>query len=270
MLNFQQFRRPVGTVAHRFWMGFASPWHGLMFMVQHPTLWRYGVIPFLLNLAITAFVLALLVLSTIGFGVYVHPRFSPGWLGRTFEVLSALALLAAAFAASVAVWALLEGTLCGHFYGLLAREVEIELGMPPSEIREISLAYQFVDAARDFAALLGINSAMLLLNCVPVIGSIAALCGALCFDCYIFGRDYLDYPLALRGMRRADKLDFVRRHRASAVGLGASVLLCNLVPIFGAVVLTTAASGAVLLHRQLSESPPGPSLTPEADSPGHI
>lgn len=103
----------------------------------------------------------------------------------------------------------------------------------------------------DSAALAAINLGFLSMNCVPVIGSIVGLCGALYFDCMILGRNFLAFPTGLRGMRRREIREFCRRPRYHSLGLGAAVLLFSLIPLVGAVLLTTAATGAVLLHRRL-------------------
>jgi uncharacterized protein involved in cysteine biosynthesis len=43
---------------HAFARGFAAPWRGFVFLCKRPTLWRYVIVPVLLNFVITAFVLA--------------------------------------------------------------------------------------------------------------------------------------------------------------------------------------------------------------------
>jgi len=163
-----------------------------------------------------------------------------------------VALLLVAVGLAAATWILLNGILTGHYCAKLAEAVERQLGMPPEEICEVPLRYQVADALRDSAALLVVNGGLLMLNCVPLVGSLVAVCGALYFNCWVFGRDYLDFPMALRGMDRKEKRAFCGRHRWHTLGLGAVVLLLGLVPLLGAFVLTTAATGAVLLHRRLA------------------
>jgi uncharacterized protein involved in cysteine biosynthesis len=67
----------------------------------------------------------------------------------------------------------------------------------------------------------------------------------------LFGSDYLDYPLALRGLRRHEKQEFLKRRRPYVLGLGTTVFLASLLPFVGAVLLAAAVVGAVLLHRRL-------------------
>jgi uncharacterized protein involved in cysteine biosynthesis len=135
----------------------------------------------------------------------------------------------------------------------------LQLGTPAGHLREVSFAYQVADTFRDVAALLAINVGLLALNIVPVIGSIVGLALTVYFDAFIFGRDYLDFPMSLRGMRRADKLAVCRAHRAETVGLGTAVFLLNLVPVVGSVGLATAATGSVLAYQRWRDAGTAPS-----------
>jgi uncharacterized protein involved in cysteine biosynthesis len=125
------------------------------------------------------------------------------------------------------------------------------LGTSSDDLKDIPLSYQIMDALRDGGVLVAINAGCLMLSCVPVVGSLVGLVVAFCFDSYIFGRQYLDFPMQLRGMRSVDRRAIADRHRGHTLGLGAAVLLFNLIPLVGAIILTTAVTGAVLLYRQL-------------------
>jgi CysZ protein len=237
----------------RFRAGFVAPWEGFRHMNQNPSLWRYGLIPVALNLLVTLVLLAGLVAVAVYYFQYLVPRLPLGLWGAVLKVATGLGLLVVALALAAMAWLLLGGLLSGHFYEKLARQVELQLGGAEGQLRDISFRYQMVDAVRDLAALAGINVGCLLLNCVPGVGSVLGATVAVYFDCLVFGRDYLDFPLALRGLRRAEKQEFFRLHRPETLGLGAAALLFNLVPVLGAILLTTATAGAVLLHRKLSE-----------------
>lgn len=233
--------------------GFRTPWRGFRYMRNHPHLWRYALLPVLLNLLITALVLGLLVLAALWFAWTLHPRYSADFSGRALEVLTAAALLICALGAAVVLWMFLTDVLCGHYYGKLAYRVELDCGMNPDEIREIPFTLQVRDAFRDVGSLLLIHGGCLALNLIPGLGALVAAPVAMYFDSFLFGREYLDYPLALRGMDRSSRLSFARSHRKCTLGLGAAVLLLNLIPIVGAVLLTTAVTGSVLLHRELTD-----------------
>ena len=231
--------------------GFSVPWEGFKYMGRHPSLWRHSIIAIALNLLITVFVLFLLVLAAVAFISRLHPLFPAGWTWFLLEVLCGIAIVAAALGLSLATWMLLQGILCGYFYSKLARQVEMQLGARPEELQEVKFSFHLADALRDVGALIGINLALLCLHVVPVIGSIAAVGGSLYFDCYLLGSDYMDFPLELRGRDRMAKRQFAKQHRPYVLGLGAIILLISFIPIIGSVLLTTAATGVVLLHRQL-------------------
>jgi uncharacterized protein involved in cysteine biosynthesis len=168
------------------------------------------------------------------------------------EVASITALVLIALAITAAAWLLLQSVSCGYFYERLARSVEMQLGVSSGELRDVPVPAMVLDALLDFCVLLGMNAALLFLNCIPLLGSLIALWIALLLDSLLFGGEYLGYPLMLRGMRRRERRQFVSRHRMHTTGLGAAVLLLNLIPVVGAIGLTTAVTGSVLLHRKLA------------------
>lgn len=248
--------RRDGMVAFR--EGFLAPWEGLRFMNRYPRLWQFGALPVFFNLLITTLVLALLVAAGLWYARELHPRFAGDGWHRGLEVLVILGLFGAAGGLAVATWLLLQSILCGYFYGKLARQVEVQLGMRPEDLQDVSLGREIVDGLRDVAMLVLVNGGLLLLHLLPVIGSIVAVGGSLYFDCRMLGQDYFEYPLSLRGRSPREVREFCRANRFQTLGLGASVLLLALLPVISAVFLTTAATGAVLLHRRLADRvPPG-------------
>lgn len=235
-----------------FWEGVRTPWDGLIFMNQHPALWRFAVIPTILNLLITALTLAALIFLSVKLMGGWMPDFGQAWLWSVMEFLAAVLLITAALGVALIAWCVLQGVLCGYFYGKLAEAVERKIGLGPEEIRNIPLSYLALDALRDAVFLATANLLCLSVQFVPGLGSVVGLCGSLYFNCSTFGMEYLDYPLSLRGGRLHEKRAFVRRHRAHTLGLGATVLAVTLLPVASSVFLTTAVTGAVLLHRRLA------------------
>ncbi|MHC4177259.1 MAG: EI24 domain-containing protein [Planctomycetota bacterium] len=240
------------SIPAAFGEGLSTPWLGLRYMSRHPALWRYGVIPVLLNLVITTLLLVVLIAVAILFFREIHPWFGDRWGWILAEIVCGLLLLVAVLGLVLVAWLVLQGILCGHFYSKLARQVELQLGMPPDDIEEVPFAYQVADTLRDVGFLAVVNLACVCVQIVPVIGSVLGVCGGYYFNCFTFGLDYLDHPLALRGIRRREKRAFAKRHRAHTLGLGTAVLAITLLPVVNAVLLTTAVTGAVLLHRRLS------------------
>lgn len=253
----------ASSLAAAFAEGLSAPWTGFRYMSRHPALWRYGVVPVVLNLLITTLLLVAMITVAVALWSWLHPKFADGWGWILLEVLVGLALLVAALGLTLVAWLVLQGILCGHFYGKLARQVELQLGMPPEEIREVPFAYQVADTLRDVGFLAVVNVACIGVQILPGIGSVLGVCGGYYFNCFTFGLDFLDHPLALRGMRRREKRALAKRHRAHTLGLGTAVLAIALLPVVNAVLLTTAVTGAVLMHRRLAacdhdHAPPKP------------
>lgn len=246
---------PPVSRATAFLEGFAAPWTGLRFMNAHPALWRHGILPVLCNLVLTAALFAGLVYGWFRAYAWLDTLFPANWWWSALEVLSAILVAALEIALAVAAWIVFQGIFCGYFYSKLAREVELLLGLKPEQMREVPLLYQITDALRDLAALTAVAIGCFILGWVPLIGAPLALGLGLYFDCFVFGMDYLDYPQALRARGRGVQRAFARRHRAATSGLGSSVLLLTFIPLLSPVLLTTAATGAVLLYRKLEERP---------------
>lgn len=245
-------RPPARSFPAAFGEGLATPWVGFRYMSHHPGLWRYGVIPVLLNLLISTLLLVVLIAVAAWFFTRVHPWFGDGRLWILVEILFGLLLLVAVLGLTLVAWLVLQGIVCGHFCSKLARQVELQLGMRPEEIKEVPFTYQVSDTLRDVGFLAAVNVACICVQIVPGVGSILGVCGSYYLNCFTFGLDYLDHPLALRGTRRREKRQFAKRHRGHTLGLGTAVLAITLLPVVNAVFLTTAVTGAVLLHRRLA------------------
>jgi CysZ protein len=237
--------------------GLKTPLAGFEFMGQNRKLWRYGILPVALNLLLTGLVLLLL----IGLVAYVattiiHPKFVDcGSLWRTVEVVADIILFILACGLALAFWITMQIAVCGYFYGKLAVQVELLLGTKKEELVEIPLMHEIVDTSRESLSLVFINLLCLIVQIIPVFGAIVGIPGSYYFTTNALGREYWDYPLSLRGFRRKEKHEFARRHRLHTLGLGTAVAIIFLIPIVNAVLLTTAVTGAVLLHRKLSLVP---------------
>jgi uncharacterized protein involved in cysteine biosynthesis len=231
--------------------GFLAPFSGLSFMSHQPGLWRYGIIPVVLNMFISILVLVLLVVVAVYSVDNVHANIPEGWLWMIVTIISDIALFLLAIVGVFVTWLLLQVILCAFFYEKLARQVELLLGINPDELRDVPILDQISTAVRDAIKLVIVNVGLLFLHLVPVIGSVAAMCGSFYFNFLILGSEFLVFPLDLRGRLRVEKRQFVRQHRYHTLGLGAAVMLLLLLPIIGSVLLTTAVTGSVLLHRRL-------------------
>jgi uncharacterized protein involved in cysteine biosynthesis len=241
-----------------FLQGAGASFRGWQVLRQHPSLWRYAALPLGINLVITGFIFYMLVVSVVWFATEIHPRVTGDlesgwwWLAVAAEVLAAVILLLVCVILAMLAWKLLNGILCGYFNGLLAEVVERQLGVDPEELRAITFGRQVIDTLFNLTLLIVVNIGFLLLNIIPILGAVVAFVGSLYFTWFILGVDYLSMPLALRGVRRRGQFAFGHRHRMHTLGLGATIFVFEFIPVIGAVFLTTATVGAVLLYRELA------------------
>jgi CysZ protein len=246
-------RWPATSAWEDFREGLMTPWDGLRYMSRNPALWRYGILPVVVNLLITGLLLMILIATGVYFFTAIHPKFGDGWLWGLAELLVAGLFVVAVIGLAVAAWMTLQTILCGWFYDRLARQVELQIGTRPEDLRDVPLWPQAVDALRAVSLLVLVNAGCIVVQIVPGVGTVLGLCGSYYFTCSTLGFEYFDYPLSLRGLRRSEKLAFTRRHRPHTLGLGTAVAMLAVIPVVNAVFLTTAVTGAVLLHRRLKE-----------------
>ena len=83
---------------------------------------------------------------------HYEPRMPEGVWGSVVRLAAIVLLVIACGGLAVVSWMFLNGVLCGHFYGRLAAQVEMQLGLAASDLRDLSLTYQAVDVVRDVSA----------------------------------------------------------------------------------------------------------------------
>lgn len=256
-------RLVVPPAASRLWKfleGASTPWLGLRVMRHRPYLWKYAVVPILLNIAImfaAIFAMVTMTSAAVALLYWLLGDWHGNWwyAALALQILAAIVTAIVCIATAVLTWRLLSGVLCGYFYGRLAMRVETEFGMSRDEMREISLSYELRDTAIGLFWLLISLVLALLVSLIPFIGPPIGFVYSTYFQMLACGRDQLAYPLVLRAMRRPERLAYSRKHLAHTLGLGSVVLVMQFVPILGAVLMVTAAAGAVVLHRRLQLSP---------------
>lgn len=244
--------------------GFFTPFTGLSFMRQKPALWTYGVAPIVLNLFISLLTLVLLIVAAWYSIDYVHASLPEGWLWLIVKVICDIALFVLVIAGVFVTWLILQAVLCAFFYERLARQVELLLGIDPADLRDVPLLDQISTVIRDVLKLVIVNVGLLALHVVPVVGSVAAVCGSFYFNCLVLGSEFFAFPQDLRGKVRVEKRRFARENRYHTLGVGAAVILVLLIPVLGAVLLTTAVTGTVLLYRRLTPDDSGDELDQNA------
>lgn len=250
-------RPPATNLLTAFAEGLMTPWRGLQYLRGHPDLWSFAALPILCNLLITAVTMGVAfgatawLISRMHTGVVAEQQGVWWYLALAAEILAGIAMVLMAGLMAIITWRILTGILCGYFNSKLTAQVEHRLGNAPEKLREITFTYEMIDMAFDLGLLVLVNGALLLLNILPIVGTIVALILGTYFTLMVLGVEFLGMPLSFRGYRRLEKLRFGFRHQGHTLGVAAGVFFLQFIPIVGAVVLTTVIVGAVLLNRRL-------------------
>ncbi len=226
-------------------------------LLQEPSLRRYVVIPILINVVL---IVGLLSLAGWQLNDWLNAWLAglPHWLAWLEDVLwwIVMALCTLAFCY---VFTLLANLIASPFNGMLSARVELLVtGTAPES--GMSLAGEMLDGVTGElrrlryylgrAALLGLISLVLLF--IPVANlAIAPLW--FIFGAFMLAFEYLDQPMANRGLSFDHKMVRMRAHRWQHLGFGSVVTLATAIPLANLVVMPAAVIGATLLYLETAE-----------------
>lgn len=221
-------------------------------LLREPSLRRYVVIPIVINIALIA-----LMVSLLGWQLdsWLDAWLSglPYWLAWLETLLWWIGLLLATLAFCY-VFTLLANLIASPFNGMLSAQVEkLVTGTAPES--GMSLTGEMADGLfgelrrlRYYfgrALVLGLVSLALLF--IPLANlAIAPLW--FIFGAFMLSFEYLDQPMANRGLRFDAKIAQLRARRWRHLGFGSLVTLITAIPLANLVVMPAAVVGATLLY----------------------
>lgn len=142
------------------------------------------------------------------------------------------------------------------FYERIAVHVEDELGGVPNAVDVPwwrSLGTSVLDSIRLVAVSAVVGIPLFVAGFLPVVGQTAVpVIGAL-IGGWFLAVELVGAPFARRGLGLADRRRVLGRNRPLAVGFGAAVFVCFLVPLGAIVTMPAAVAGAALLSRRVLE-----------------
>jgi CysZ protein len=225
------------------WQGFG--------LIRQPGLRSFVIIPLLINIAI-------IVGLTWLFGNQLDAWLA-GWLGGLPDWLAWLETLLWWLGFLLALllfcyfFTLLANLIASPFNGVLSARVEQHLtGRKPdndnslwAEMR-IGVTTELRKLAYHLwrAVLLGLLSLVLLL-----IPGMAAVIPFLWFGfgAFMLALEYLDHPMANRGLPFKRKLQYLKSRRGLSLGFGSAVTLLTMIPLANLLVMPAAVAGATAL-----------------------
>ncbi len=214
--------------------------NGVRMVIMTPRLWPWVLLPFVISVAAFAGIFALVV-----------NHFGWGWalivpVVGIFLFLPVASLIAAPFNETIAET--VEQKITGREpppFSLKRLFRDLGLGLA-HEVRKL-LRWMLLSAAVLALSLL-----------VPVVGTIIGVAGGFYVAARFAAYDALDATFSRWGWSYAEKVGFVRKHRAFAMGLGAVVALLLMVPGLNAVAMPLGAAGGALAANRVAGGPGPP------------
>lgn len=239
-----------------FFSGVQYPLRAAFFVLRHPSLWPYCIIPLIINIA-------LVVGLVYWMHAYAHTWFqhhltSANWFWHVVRVvaewLSALLVLLAALVAFVII-----GSIASvPFNDLLSERVDkIITGWRDTQAlswgrKGWHLAVTLTQEAKRLSVYGTIAVLLFLLSFIPVLTPFTTA-AQLFLAAMFFAVDYLSYPLERRGVLMArDKKAFARTHFGASLGFGATMTLIALIPFVNFLFLPLGVVGGTLLFADLA------------------
>ncbi len=170
------------------------------------------------------------------------------WWAVKFGIYASAILLSMALswvAASVIVLPLFEP---------LAQQVEKVLGVPASGFSPLPFWLGMKDGLLISLEMFAANLLCLTAHLVPGAGNVVAPFLSLIVNSYFAGFALFEFSLSFRGYRRPQKKAWINSNLSTVMGLGAVAFFFNLIPILGAIFLAPIVVGAVIRHREISDT----------------
>jgi uncharacterized protein involved in cysteine biosynthesis len=213
--------------------GFLAPFRGA-FYVSRQRLWRYLMVPIVLNLALA-------VGALWAAALYWHQELSQNLTSS--PVLGWIFLVVATTLGGVVLFIALQPVLGAVFNDRLSEKVEIkERGSAPSAPFFTSTGRALVHGLLKLLFYVIALTLGLVLTAVTGFGGLIGLGLGMIFLAY----DGFDYPLARRGLGFGAKWGYLVRHPGLTLGYGLGATVLYLVPLAFIVAPPFAAVGATL------------------------
>lgn len=236
---------------HTFLNGLTAPIRALGLLARAPQLWRYVLVPILVNLLVGATLYAALLLA--GFRAIDGALAAlPAWAAVFAAVLRALLVLLLLIATGFVL--VRFGVVLGSpWYARLSDQLErLRLGGLPEPaaglaagLRDLARALGF--ELKKLLLVLVVALGLLLLNALPVAGQLLATAGSIALGATIACLDFLDYPLERRRLSFRAKLAVIRRHLPATAGFGLAALALVSIPLLNLLAIPVCVAAGTLL-----------------------
>ena len=243
--------------------GFRIAWRGIAFLGRHRTLWKWAILPTIINIVVFTLAFALFVFfyqDLYGLATGFLPQTPPQTWYAWFWVAPlrflgwgiGLLLLLTALVVLYVLFLLLGTSIAAPFLDVLAQRVEgLVTGRLQAEhdtaigaVRSIGVS--ILDELKKFGFFLLVQLAFLILALLPVLTPLMAIVATL-FTLLFLPLEYAGFAMDHRHLRFAQRRHFIWQHRWLMLGFGAAAFLTLLVPLLNFICLPVLVTSGTLL-----------------------
>ncbi len=228
---------------------------GAIFVWSHKVLWKYAAAPVIISIVI---LLGSYILLYDLFIKLISP-YTSQWYGQVIYYLLLVIITVALLGLSLFIVTRLASAVAAPFNDVISRKAE-EITAGVFHETAFSLLIFLKDSGRLFVhsfRLLGLYLALLILGLVlllvPVIGGALYTGFGVLLSAYMFGYEYLGYPMDRRGFSWAQKKKFIRSRLSSVLGFGLANVAFAAVPIINFFFIPAAVVGGTLLFLDMTK-----------------
>ena len=243
--------------------GFQLAFQGVSFLGRHRVLWKWALLPAIVNIVVFAVAFALFLafypdLYTLATGfLYLDaPQTWYAWLWvaplRLLAWFIGLLLLVTALVILYFVFLILGTMIAAPFLDILAQRVEAlvtgqALQGQTSLLDAVrSIGFSIIEELRKLGFFLAVQITLLLLGLIPVLTPFTVLAATL-FTMFFLPLEYASFAMDHRQLRFRQRRALIWQHRWLMFGFGIAAFLTLLIPLLNFICLPALVVGGTLL-----------------------
>ncbi len=238
--------------------GFRLPFHGIVYLAQHRSLWKWAVLPAGINFLLFSIAFAILVAyvpTLYALVQFESTSTQQAWLWHTsLNVLSAtigVLLVLLSSAVLVVIFLLLSKVIAAPFLDVLAQQVESLHGETQAatfDLRYLLQSFWIAIGAelKRTGFVIAVYLALFALGLIPVLAPFTALAGTL-FTILFLPLQYAGYTMDHRLMTFRQRRELIAKRPGLMFGFGLAAFLTIFVPLLNFVCLPILVVGGTLL-----------------------
>ncbi len=262
--------RPI-SAGKQFVTGIGLLGRGLAMYGRSPGLLLLGVVPALISgiLIVAVLVTVIYFISDLASAV---TWFADGWTADvrdTVRLVAGIGIVGVCGLVAIVTFTSITLAIGEPFYEKISERVERQLGGAGNAV---SLPFWsemwrgITESIRLIALSAAVGIPLFVAGFIPGVGqTVVPVIGAL-FGGWFLAIELVGVPFTRRGLRLADRRRILRQHRPLAVGFGAAVFACFLIPLGAVLVMPAAVAGGTLLARRILDPLAAPPTAGIAES----